>query len=416
MAQHDYVIANQSGSAFRADLNNALAASVSINSGSSAPSTTYAYMLWADTTNNVIKLRNSANNAWITLFTTTGGLSISAASTFNDDVTFDGATAGRDMVWDRSDNALEFGTYAQIKLADQASIRCGTHEDLKIFHSGANAHITHVSEGNMFIDAVANINFRNEDGTAYKASFEDEGSCKLYYDNSKKLATHTNGVHMSGSMYFPDDQIAGFGDVSNPDLRIYHNGTENRVWAANGSLDLRTTDANNVEILTNGSYSVWCETDGMTALYHDGARKFETTTTGALVGGGLAIGANAAANTINVSGASGSSQTTLYYGFGTIDLTAGSDERIKNNIVPTAKGLDDILKLRIVDFTYTPEYSDDSTTVRTGGIAQEWQKVDPNLVNAKNEDLLFIEYKRVIPHLIKAVQELSDKVTALEAK
>ena len=68
MAQHDYVIANQSGSAFRADLNNALAASVSTNSGSSAPSTTYAYMLWADTTNGVLKIRNSANNSWIELF------------------------------------------------------------------------------------------------------------------------------------------------------------------------------------------------------------------------------------------------------------------------------------------------------------------------------------------------------------
>ena len=83
--------------------------------------------------------------------------------------------------------------------------------------------------------------------------------------------------------------------------------------------------------------------------------------------------------------------------------------------MPTAKGLDDILKLRIVDFTYTPEYAEDSTTVRTGGIAQEWQKVDPNLVNSENDDLLFIEYKRVIPHLIKGVQELSAKVAALEA-
>jgi len=76
MAQHDYVIANQSGSAFRADLNNALAASVSTNSGSSAPSTTYAYMLWADTTNGVLKIRNSANNAWIELLQLDGTLTM----------------------------------------------------------------------------------------------------------------------------------------------------------------------------------------------------------------------------------------------------------------------------------------------------------------------------------------------------
>ena len=68
MAQHDYVIANGSGSAVRSDLNNALAAIVSHNSGTSEPTTTYAYMPWADTSAGVMKLRNGANNAWITLY------------------------------------------------------------------------------------------------------------------------------------------------------------------------------------------------------------------------------------------------------------------------------------------------------------------------------------------------------------
>ena len=64
MAQHDYVIDNQSGSSFRSDLNNNLSAIVTTNSGSSAPSTTYAYMMWADTSNNLLKRRNGANNEW----------------------------------------------------------------------------------------------------------------------------------------------------------------------------------------------------------------------------------------------------------------------------------------------------------------------------------------------------------------
>jgi hypothetical protein len=69
MAQHDYSIANQSGQAFRADLNNALAAIVSGNSGASAPSTTYAYQYWVDTSTSpaTLKQRNSSNNAWITI-------------------------------------------------------------------------------------------------------------------------------------------------------------------------------------------------------------------------------------------------------------------------------------------------------------------------------------------------------------
>lgn len=69
MAQHDYNIANQSGQAFRADLNNALAAIVSTNSGASAPSTTYAYQYWVDTSTSpaTLKQRNSSNNAWISI-------------------------------------------------------------------------------------------------------------------------------------------------------------------------------------------------------------------------------------------------------------------------------------------------------------------------------------------------------------
>ena len=68
MAQHDYVIANGTGAAVRSDINGALAAIVSNNSGATAPSTTYAYMPWADTTTGLYKIRNAANNGWITLY------------------------------------------------------------------------------------------------------------------------------------------------------------------------------------------------------------------------------------------------------------------------------------------------------------------------------------------------------------
>lgn len=67
MATHDYIIANASGAAVRADLNNALAAIVSNNSNATAPATTYAYQWWADTTANQLKLRNSTNTDWIVI-------------------------------------------------------------------------------------------------------------------------------------------------------------------------------------------------------------------------------------------------------------------------------------------------------------------------------------------------------------
>jgi hypothetical protein len=72
MAQHDQVIANQSASAVRADINSALAAVFSNSSGAAAPTTTVAYQPWADTTANIMKMRNGANSAWINLYTLDG--------------------------------------------------------------------------------------------------------------------------------------------------------------------------------------------------------------------------------------------------------------------------------------------------------------------------------------------------------
>lgn len=69
MAQHDYDLANASGAAFRTDLNNVLAAIVSQNSGATEPVTKFAFQWWYDTTASALKIRNAANNAWITLVT-----------------------------------------------------------------------------------------------------------------------------------------------------------------------------------------------------------------------------------------------------------------------------------------------------------------------------------------------------------
>lgn len=89
MAQHDYSIANQTASSARTDINNALSAIASNNSGGTAPSTTYANMWWYDSANNKLKIRNEANSAWIevgsinqTLNTFSGGTPAGAVMPF----------------------------------------------------------------------------------------------------------------------------------------------------------------------------------------------------------------------------------------------------------------------------------------------------------------------------------------------
>jgi hypothetical protein len=69
MSQHDYNIANATFPNVRTDLNNALGAIATNNSGDSAPSTTYANQFWYETDTNKLYIRNEDNDAWIHILT-----------------------------------------------------------------------------------------------------------------------------------------------------------------------------------------------------------------------------------------------------------------------------------------------------------------------------------------------------------
>ena len=68
-SQNPLVVPDGTGAQVRAGFNNALDTLNTVNSGPSAPATTEAYMLWADTTNNLLKQMNSTNTTWIVLGT-----------------------------------------------------------------------------------------------------------------------------------------------------------------------------------------------------------------------------------------------------------------------------------------------------------------------------------------------------------
>ena len=65
MSQHDFNIANQTASATRADLNNALVALATTSSSTSAPATTFANMMYYNTSDNWLYFRNEADSSWI---------------------------------------------------------------------------------------------------------------------------------------------------------------------------------------------------------------------------------------------------------------------------------------------------------------------------------------------------------------
>ncbi len=123
---HDFDIANAVGSTFRADLNVCLGDIQSSNSGSSAPTTTVAYKIWADTANNLLKIRNSSNNGWLTLGDLTDannlGLATKASPTFSGTVT----SAGDLILTGTGSLQLPSGTTAQRPTPATGDIRFNT--------------------------------------------------------------------------------------------------------------------------------------------------------------------------------------------------------------------------------------------------------------------------------------------------
>ena len=73
MSQTDMNVANATGAVVRADVNAPLDALVTLSSGGTAPTTTFAGMWWADTSTGLLKQRNAANTAWVTIYTLANG-------------------------------------------------------------------------------------------------------------------------------------------------------------------------------------------------------------------------------------------------------------------------------------------------------------------------------------------------------
>ena len=339
MATHDYIISNGTGSVIRADINNALSAIVSNNSSNSEPATKYAYMWWADTSAGLLKIRNSANDDWITLFQLDGTLTLEDGSnsapaiSFRDDtntgifssaadnldittggttrvnvsstginvtgtVTDDGAThdgdvtftgASANIIFDKSDNALEF--------ADTSLARFGNSNDLAIYHSGSQSFIQDAGTGGLFI-LGSRVEIGNSGGSESGLVFTQNGSVDLYHNNVKVFETTSTGITVNGAALVGGNieinQDAYFKLGASNDLSLTHTGTDSYIQNVTGDLYITNTGTNSDDIFIKSADNIFfhvhgTETglnitgDGAVDLFFDGSKKFETTSTGITV-------------------------------------------------------------------------------------------------------------------------------------
>lgn len=117
-------------------------------------------------------------------------LSASSTTTLQDDVTFTGANYN--VVWDKSDNALEF--------ADDAKLTFGDSADLTIRHdNGGSTYIEETGSGHLIIKAD-DLFLQNAAGTQNMAFFQDGGVVQLRHNNQTKFQTSSTGATVTGTL------------------------------------------------------------------------------------------------------------------------------------------------------------------------------------------------------------------------
>ena len=174
-----------------------------------------------------------------------------------------------------------------LDLLDNQKIKLGTGDDLEIYHDASNSIIADVGTGNLLLRGT-NVVVQNSAGTETQASFTENGGSVLYYANSAKIATDTNGVAIAGNVDMPDDAKVLLGDGD--DLRLYHDGSNSYITdVGTGSLKLLTTQLH-VKNPADDEFIIKGVADAGVDLYYNNAKKLETIDTGVSVTGSLAVG------------------------------------------------------------------------------------------------------------------------------
>ncbi len=108
----------------------------------------------------------------------------------------------------------------------------------------------------------------------------------------------------------------------------------------------------------------------------------------------------------------GSSLSRWSVVFATNGTINTSDRNLKKNILPISYGLSSLLALNPVTYQWKDSIVDTNTHI--GFIAQEVKEIIPEVVTIDGEGTHGMNYSELVPVLIKAIQELNQKIERLE--
>ena len=204
-----------------------------------------------------------------------GGLKISNAGTNGQYLQKQSGNTGG-LTW--ADVPAGVGGATGADFNDDVKIRLGTGNDLELYHSGSQANIRAATgQGSLWItgDQIELINGAVSE-TMLKAV--SNAQVELYYDNSKKFETHSNGCIFTGDLYGLDTAKIRLGNSN--DFEIRHDGNHSSlIDTGPGWLQLL---GEKVKLANSDGSETFLqvERDGGVELYHNNVKTFVTTSTG----------------------------------------------------------------------------------------------------------------------------------------
>ena len=162
---------------------------------------------------------------------------------------------------------------------------------------------------------------------------------------------------------------------------------------------------------TTASYVLATNIDGTVA--NSTTASFATTASTVNFNGGLTTGSDVQFDSLGV-GVAATGATGEIVATGDITAYYSSDERLKDNITPLSNALDKINQIGGYEFDWNSDSSHSGHDV--GVIAQEIEKVLPEVVVDRSNGYKAVRYDKIVALLIQAVKEQQLQIDELKSK
>jgi len=162
---------------------------------------------------------------------------------------------------------------SHVKLGDLDTLILGDGNDLQLYHNSGNNYIDSAAAQSLFI-RTSQLQILGAGGGETLAKFNDDGAVELYYDNSAKFYTLSNGVQVVGHVVLEDNYKLKLGTGS--DLELYHDGGNSIIAdVGTGILALRGSRVQ-LESASGSEALIDARENSHVSLYYDNSQKFYT--------------------------------------------------------------------------------------------------------------------------------------------